>query len=67
MLTGTRTPRPLLVRIVLPGVPWYIAVPCNVLAAGALAFLILDPHDNLPWALALLVPAVIWWRNQDFS
>jgi hypothetical protein len=35
-------------------VPWYLALPCNVLAGIALVVLNFDPHDNLSWALVLL-------------
>jgi hypothetical protein len=49
--------RPLLSRIVNPDMPWYKAVPCNTLAAGALVLLALKPAANLPAALALVIPA----------
>lgn len=51
--------RPLLARIVNPGVPWYVAIPCNALAGAALALLALDPSRNLTAALAILIPAAI--------
>jgi hypothetical protein len=51
--------RPLLARIINPGVPWWIAVPCNVVAGIALALLVIDPVGNLTAALGLLVPAAI--------
>jgi len=63
----------LLARVVNPGVPWWVALPCNALAGIALVLLILDPHYNLTWALALLGPAalalygtalVLWWRRR---
>jgi hypothetical protein len=53
--------RPLLIRVLNPGVPWWTAVLCNVLTLVALVLLALDPFDNLigrsrcsarpPWAL----------------
>jgi hypothetical protein len=46
--------------MVIPGVPWWIAVPCNVAAAVAIMLLILDPHDNLPIALAVFIPAAVF-------
>jgi hypothetical protein len=52
-----RDNRPLLARVINPGVPWWVAVPCNVLAGIALVLLALDPADNLVWPLALLGPA----------
>jgi hypothetical protein len=48
--------RPFLARIVKPGVPWWVAVPCNVLSGVALVLLILDPDRNLAAALAILPP-----------
>jgi uncharacterized membrane protein len=36
-----------------------VAVPCDILGGIALVLLILDPHDNLAWALALLGPAAV--------
>jgi hypothetical protein len=65
--------RPLLVRIINPGVPWWVAVPYNFLAGAALALLALDPDRNLTVALVLLGPAAIvlygtalanWWRQR---
>jgi hypothetical protein len=62
----------LLARIVNPGVPWWVTVPCNFLAALALVLLIVDPHDNLVLALGLLGLAAValygtalvrWWRR----
>ena len=50
---------PLLARIINPGVPRWVALPCNVLAACALVLLLLDPDGNLPTALALLAPAAV--------
>jgi hypothetical protein len=35
--------RPLQARVVNPGVPWWIAAPCNVVAGVALVLLVLDP------------------------
>jgi hypothetical protein len=49
--------RPLLARVVNPGVTWWIAVPCNILAGAALELLFLDPARNLTATLALLGPA----------
>jgi hypothetical protein len=40
-------------------VPWWVAVPCNVLAGIALVLLVLDPDRNLPPALWLLGPAAV--------
>jgi hypothetical protein len=54
-----RDNRPLLARIINPGVPWWVAVPCNGLAAIALVLLLLDPDGNLPLALWLLGPAAL--------
>jgi hypothetical protein len=45
-----------LARVLNPGVPWWVAIPCNVVAGAALALVILDPVENLATALALLVP-----------
>jgi hypothetical protein len=53
-----RDDRPLLARIVNPGVPWWVVLPCNFLAALAMVLLVLDPHDNLPVVLWLLGPVV---------
>jgi hypothetical protein len=39
--------------------PWWIAVPCNLLAEAALVLLFIDSDRNLPAALGLLVPAAI--------
>ena len=49
-----RRGRPMLAPIVNPGVPWWIAVPCNVLAGAALVLLVLDSEGNLTAALVLL-------------
>jgi hypothetical protein len=51
--------RPLLSRIVNPGVPWWVAVPCNVAGALVLALLAWDPMRNLGLAIAILIPAAI--------
>ena len=51
--------RTLLSRIVNPGVPWFVAVPCNAVGGVALVLLLLKPARNLPLALALLIPAAI--------
>jgi hypothetical protein len=40
--------RPLLARIINPGVPWWVAVPCNFLAGAALALLALDLDGTAP-------------------
>jgi hypothetical protein len=48
--------RHLLLRIINPGVPWYVAVVCTIVAGVALLLLALNPHDLTP-ALVLLVPA----------
>ena len=51
--------RPLLARILDPRVPRWVAVSCGAIAIVALVLLVLDPHDNLPMALALLIPAAV--------
>jgi hypothetical protein len=51
--------RPLLARIINPAVPWWIAIPCNVIAAVALVLLAIDSERNLTAALGLLVPGAI--------
>jgi hypothetical protein len=51
--------RPLIERILLPGGPWWIALPCNLLAGVAIVLLVIDPDGNLPMALALLGPAAL--------
>jgi hypothetical protein len=64
--------RPLLVRLIIPGMPWWVALPCDRLALAALVRLLLDPDDNLVQALELLLPAAIvlygialvGWRRQ---
>jgi hypothetical protein len=33
-----------------PRVPWFVAVPCNVVGLVAIGLLILDPDANLPGA-----------------
>ena len=53
--------RPLLARISNPGVPWWVAVPCNVVAGVVLVLLIHDGERNLPAALVLLGQAAIAW------
>ncbi len=64
--------RPLLACVLNPGVQWWVAVPCNVLAGIALVVLVLDSAHNLIAALALLGTAAIalygtalvqWWRR----
>jgi hypothetical protein len=42
-----------------PGVPWFVAIPCTVLAGLALVLLALDPHDTLPIALDVLIAATV--------
>lgn len=49
--------RLLLFRILLPRVPWWAAVTCNILSAAALVLLALDPEDNLPLAATIIVLA----------
>jgi hypothetical protein len=48
-----------LARIFNPGVPWWVAVPCNFLAGAALTILFLNPAPNLAAALVLLGAAVL--------
>jgi hypothetical protein len=43
----------MLARVLNPGVPRWVAVPCNVLAGIALVLFVLDPDGNLIWAMAL--------------
>ena len=43
-------PRPL-ARVINPGVRWWLAVPCNLLACAPLLLLVLDPAANLSVAL----------------
>jgi hypothetical protein len=38
--------RPFLVRVLNPGVPWWVAVPCNLLGGAALVLLAFDLADN---------------------
>src|SRR5262249_26477045 len=54
---GSRDDRPILARILSPAVPWFIAVPCNMLAGAALAVMRVEPQGNLEMGLALLLPA----------
>jgi len=63
----------MLVRILIPGVPWWVAVPCDALALVACVLLLLDPDTNLHWALAMLIPGGIalygiafeqWWSKR---
>ena len=54
-----RDNRSLLARVLNPGVPWWIALPCNVIARAALVLLLIDPDGNLAIALALLGPAAV--------
>jgi hypothetical protein len=56
---GVSDNRSLLARVVNPGVPWWIAVPCNVVAGTALVLLLLDPAANLTRALGLLSLAAV--------
>jgi hypothetical protein len=48
----------LLVRILNPGVTWWVAVLCDAVALAAFVLLFLDPDAYLPLALALLIPGV---------
>jgi hypothetical protein len=57
--------RTLLSRIVNPGVPWFVAVPCNAVGGVAL-LLLLKPTRNLPLALSLLIPAAIALYGKAF-
>lgn len=50
--------RPWLARVVNPGVRWWVALPCNLVAGLALVYLIINP-GNLAIPLALLGPAAI--------
>jgi hypothetical protein len=68
--------RPLLARIINPGVQWWVAVPCNILAGAALVALAIDSERNLTAALCLLGPAPIalygtalanWYRRKPRS
>ena len=58
-MSETAMGRPLLARIVNPGVPWWIAVPCNVLAVTAVILVVIDSDHNLTAALVLLGLAAI--------
>ena len=51
--------RSLLSRIISPRVPWWIALPCNVLAGIAIVLLAINPAANIAAAIGLLVPAVV--------
>jgi hypothetical protein len=51
--------RPWLERILLPGGPWWVALPCEVLAGVALVLLVIDPSHNLTAALCLIGPAAL--------
>ena len=57
--TRSQHSRPWLVRVVNPGVPWWVVLPCNVLAGLALILLALNPDENPKMALLLLGPAAI--------
>ena len=48
-----------LAHILNPGVPWWFAVPCNVLSGAAIVLLLIDSGRNLIPALGLLVPTAI--------
>ena len=50
-----RDTRPLILRILLPDVPWWAALTCNILAAAALVLLAIDPDGNLLAAATILV------------
>jgi hypothetical protein len=63
-----------LVRIVNPGVPWPVAMACNVAAAVALVLLALDSDGNLWLAVTILIPGAIllygtalvrWWVGRE--
>jgi hypothetical protein len=51
--------RPLLERIINPDVPWWVAMPCNVLAGAALVLPLVDPIRYLTAAPVLLGPMAI--------
>jgi hypothetical protein len=52
--------RPLLSRIAVnPGMPWFVAVPCNFIGGVGLVLLLLNSVDNLSLALWLLIPTAI--------
>ena len=51
--------RPLLARILNPGVPWPIAIACNAAGAVALVLLAIDSDGNLPATLAILIPGAV--------
>jgi hypothetical protein len=66
--------RPLLARILNPGVPWPIALLCNLAGALVLVLLALDPAGNLGLAVVILIPTVIalygtalmrWWASKE--
>jgi hypothetical protein len=66
--------RPLLAGIINPGVPWPIALLCNLAGALVLVLLALDPVGNLGLAVVILIPAVIalygtalmlWWASRE--
>ena len=42
-----RDNRPLLATMVNPGVPWWVALPCNIIGGVALVLLICNPAANL--------------------
>jgi hypothetical protein len=68
--------RSLLARIINPGIPWPIALLCNLAGALVLVLLALDPAGNLGLAVVILIPAVValygtalirWWAGQEQS
>jgi hypothetical protein len=68
--------RPLLAPILNPGVPWPIALLCNLAGALVLVLLALDPEGNLGLAVVVVIPAAIalygtalmrWWASQERS
>jgi hypothetical protein len=66
-----------LARIVNPGIPWWMAIICNSIAALALALLIYDPDGNLSIAIPLLAIGAValygtalirrWLKSQERS
>jgi hypothetical protein len=61
-------------RVLNPGVPSRVAIPCNLLAGAALILVTIHPAENLTLAVALLVPAAValygtalvrWLRRGD--
>jgi hypothetical protein len=63
-----------LARITNPGVPWPVALACNLAAALALILLARNPGGNLWLAVAILIVACIglygtallrWWVRRE--